>query len=368
MNCKKKILIIAASLRIGGAEKVARDIALYAPEDKYEFHYIVFGDEVGAYEAQVIAKGAKVFHWPQPSENYFAFFRNLLSLTKQEGYHAVHAHNMFNCGFTMLAAAMAGVPIRISHSHSALVSHPSFAKQIYEKLMQFLILRFSTNLVACGIAAGKRLFGDRDDVQLILNGIDMAEFAYSSQKRDAIRRELQLEDRFVLGHAGHLAGVKNQAFLLDLMPLILETRPDTKLLLLGEGEDRPMLEQKIRDMNLEDAVIMTGNVPNVADYLSAMDVFVFPSLYEGLPLSILEVQANGLPCIISDGVPRDVFLTDLIQPLSLKYPKEQWVETILKVQRINPVFYNEMLQQSEYTAETAMKKIYHLYTEVFNEN
>ena len=361
MNSKKKILILAAKLHIGGAEKVARDIALYAPEGKYEFHYIVFGDEVGAYETQVIEKGAKVFHWSQPSENYLKFFRNLLSLMKKERYHVVHAHNMFNCGFTMLAGAMADIPVRISHSHSALVSHPSLAKRVYEKIMQFLILRCSTDLVACGVAAGKRLFGDRDDVQLILNGIDMAQFAYNTQKRDTIRRELQLEDRFVLGHAGHLAGVKNQAFLLDLMPHILEKRPDAMLLLLGEGDDRPMLEQKIRDMKLNDSVIMTGNVTNVADYLSAMDVFVFPSLYEGLPLSILEVQANGLPCVISDGVPQDVFLTELIHPLSLKDPKEQWVAEILNARRTNCDAYNEMLTQSEYTVATAMEKVYRLY-------
>ena len=368
MNCKKKVLIIAAKLYIGGAEKVARDIALYAPEGKYEFHYLVFGDEVGAYEAQVIEKGAKVFHWAQPSEGYFPFFRKLLKLMKQEHYHAVHAHTMFNCGFVMLAAALAGVPLRISHSHSALTTNPSFPKRIYEKVMQFLILRCSTDLVACGIAAGKRLFGDRSDVQLILNGIDTAQFVYNAQKRDEIRRKWQLESRLVLGHAGHLAEVKNQVFLLDLMPLILEKRPDAMLLLLGEGDDRPMLEQKIQDMHLENSVIMTGNVINVADYLSAMDVFVFPSLYEGLPLSILEVQANGLPCIISDSVPKDVFLTDLIHPLSLKDAKGQWVSAILGAHRNDPTGYNNLLQQSEYTVETAMGKLYQLYSEGSHEN
>ena len=106
---------------------------------------------------------------------------------------------------------------------------------------------------------------------------------------------------------------------------------------------------------------MTGNVTNVADYLSAMDVFVFPSLYEGLPLSILEVQASGLPCIISDSVPKDVFLTDLIHPLSLKDPREQWIDAILNRQRTDPAVYNQMLQQSEYTVETAMGKVYRIY-------
>ena len=120
-------------------------------------------------------------------------------------------------------------------------------------------------------------------------------------------------------------------------------------------------EQKIQNMNLEHSVIMTGNVTNVADYLSAMDVFVFPSLFEGLPLSILEVQANGLPCVISDSVPKDVFLTDLIHPLSLKDSKKQWIDKILTMQRTDSAAYNQMLQQSEYTVEKAMAKVYRIY-------
>jgi hypothetical protein len=124
MATLQKVLIIAAKLHIGGAEKVARDIALYAPEGKYQFHYLVFGDEVGAYEAQVMEKGAKVFHWAQPSEGYFPFFRKLLKLMKQENYHAVHAHTMFNCGFVMLAAALAGFPVIFPTKYPALKCLP----------------------------------------------------------------------------------------------------------------------------------------------------------------------------------------------------------------------------------------------------
>ena len=359
---KSKILIVAASLKIGGAEKVARDIALYAPSEKYEFHYIVFGDAVGEYEAQIALVGHQVFHWAEPSQNYLKYFCDLLALMKEHQYHTVHAHNMFNCGFTMLAAAIAGVPVRISHAHSALDAKPSISKRIYEKVMQLLILRCSTDYVACGIAAGNRLFGkNAKNVHLILNGIDMKAYAFSEEKRALVRQQLHLADNFVLGHVGHLAPVKNQSFLLNLMPLILEKKPYAKLLLLGEGEDRSMLEQKIQDMSLEDSVIMTGNVSNVADYLSAMDVFVFPSLYEGLPLSILEVQANGLPCIISDSVPNDVFLTDLIHPLMLNEPKESWLHTIMQVHRGDYASYTKQLQNSEYTVEKAMEKIYRIY-------
>jgi glycosyltransferase involved in cell wall biosynthesis len=121
-----------------------------------------------------------------------------------------------------------------------------------------------------------------------------------------------------------------------------------------------MLEQKIRDMGLENHVIMTGNVTNVADYLSAMDVFVFPSIFEGLPLSVLEVQANGLPCVLSTGVPRDVYLTDLIRPLDLDAP-ESWIREICSGQRRDCERYQQLLRSSGFDTSDSMRKIYEIY-------
>lgn len=343
---------------------MARDIALYADRKKYSFDYVVYGDAVGGYESQLEAVGCRVIHLPEPSENYWKHIRALRMLMKENHYHAVHAHTMFNCGWTMWIAKRMGVPVRIAHSHSALTSVGSFVQWGYERIMRFLILNCATDLVACGVAAGKRLYGEnayKKRGQLILNGIDVSMFAYDERTRNTIRRQLNAQDKWILGHAGHLAAVKNQKFLLELMPLILEQKPNALLLLLGEGGDRPMLEQKIREMDLQDHVMMTGNVTNVADYLSAMDVFVFPSLFEGLPLSILEVQANGLPCVISDSVPEDVFLTDLIHPLSLSDPKEKWVDMIMKCERRETDAYNQQLRNSDYAVETAMDKIYRIY-------
>lgn len=359
-----KVLEVAASLKIGGAEKVARDIAFYADAEQYEFHYIVFGDEVGAFEPELLEKGCQIFHLKPPSQSYFGYLLTLRKLIEENRYDVVHAHNMFNCGLTMLAAANMGVSVRIAHAHSALNNGNGRIKQVYERTMRYLILHCATDLVACGIAAGNRLFGAKAFEQrgtLILNGIDIPAFAYDEEKREAIRSKFNLKGKFVLGHVGHLAKVKNQSFLLDLMPYVLAKQPDAILLLLGEGEDRVKLETKICRMHLENQVIMTGNVSNVSDYLSAMDVFVFPSLYEGLPLSILEVQANGLPCVISDGVPKDVFLTDLIHPLSLNEPKQQWTDAIFTVRRKDAVHYNQQLQGSDFSVETAMGKICRIY-------
>ncbi len=359
----KRILQIAASLRIGGAEKVARDLGYYAALNGYETDYIVFGDDVGDYEQELIDCGCKIYHLSEPSASYPKYLSSLKQLIRENHYDVVHAHTMFSIGWTMLAAKQCGVPVRVAHAHSALDNGSGIKKRVYEEIMRFLFLKYATDLVACGEAAGIRLFGEqayRKEGKLILNGIDTQRFSYNPLARQQIREKLHLQDAFVIGHAGHLMEVKNQSYLIHLLPAILEQKPNAKLVLLGEGNDRPMLEKHIHDLMLEDSVIMTGNVRNVQDYLSAMDVFAFPSLYEGMPLSIVEVQANGLPCILSTGVPKDVYLTDLIFPLSLDQP-EKWVDAILAAQRKNPERYAAQLRDQGFDTMSAMKKIYSIY-------
>ena len=164
----------------------------------------------------------------------------------------------------------------------------------------------------------------------------------------------------MIGHVGHLTEVKNQSFLIRLMPEILRRQPRAKLLLLGEGEDRPKLEELILRLGLSDYVIMTGIVRNVSEHLSAMDVFAFPSLFEGMPLSVLEVQANGLPCVLSTNVPEDVFLTDLIYPVSLEAP-EEWVDRICNSARKDAVHYATLLKEAGSDCSTTIRKITDLY-------
>ena len=359
----KYILQIPAQLTIGGAEKVVRDIGLYSDPSEFEIHFIVFGDRIGAYEQELSDHGCRILHWPEPAQSYRRYVRRLVRQMKHVPYSAVHAHTMFNAGWIMLAAKIAGVPIRIAHAHSALATGKTVKKSLYEALMRRLILTCSTDLVACGEAAGLRLYGRKafsTRGQIIPNGIDTEAFAYNDTARMSIRSQLGLQDAFVIGHVGHLAEVKNQSFLIRLMPSVLKMQPSAKLLMLGEGDDRSMLESLIEELGLKERVIMTGNVRNVPDYLSAMDVFAFPSLYEGMPLSIVEVQANGLPCILSNGVPKDVFLSDLITPLSLDNP-EEWAEKICSSRRSRPEQYHELLKHSGFDSEGIIKQYYKLY-------
>lgn len=358
----KYILQIPAHLTIGGVEKVASDIGMYADPNKYKVHYIVFDEIIGEYEYRLVAKGSKVFHLQEPSQNYRQFIQELKRIMCETKYDVVHAHTMFNIGWIMMVAKKMKVPIRIAHAHSSLDNNGGMKIKIYEGLMRQLILRNATDFVACGEKAGIRLFGEKctKKVNVILNGIDVKRFRYDNEKRVEIRKRLNIDNNFVIGHVGHLLNVKNQVYLLKLMPEILKRMPKAVLLLLGDGPDRQMLEEAVRDLRLQNNVILTGNVSNVQDYLSAMDVFAFPSLYEGMPLSIIEVQANGLPCVLSTGVPKDVYLTNLIHPLELTEPSD-WIAEICTAKRVESEKYATILEKSRVDTQSAMQKIYDIY-------
>lgn len=362
-----KVLEVAAHLRIGGAEKVARDIRFYTDSDLYQMDYVVYDDTVEGYETELAEAGCNIYHLPEPSTGYIRYLKELYRLIKDNGYDVVHAHAMFNCGWVAVIAKLCGVPVRISHSHSVDAQpDKSVIQRVYEKVMQLLIVSFSTHYVGCGVKAGETLFGKNRYHKkgiTILNGIDTKKFVYSEENRNEIRKRHNIEDSFVIGHVGHLMKVKNQSFLINLMPEILKINENAILLLLGEGEDRPELEKQIKDLGLSQKIIMTGNVTDVHKYLSAMDVFAFPSLYEGMPLSVIEVQTNGLPCIMSDTVPKDVVLTDLIKSLSLKDKSDAWVNALLNAERNDPYKYEEKIKGLGLGSKEMVNKIAKLYCE-----
>ena len=365
----KKVLVIIGSLKIGGQEKVGKEIGIHIDRNKYEIHYLVFDENKEAYEQELNKAGIQVFHFPEPSRGYIQYLKNLAELLKDNSYDIVHAHTMFNCGWAMLLSWCMKVPCRISHSHSIKMAdhHYSILAKAYQFVMQKLIHIFGTEFIGCGKAAGEWLFGKKffeKHGKVIYNGIDTQKFRFSSRTRDEMKKQLNLEKQFVIGHVGHFMKVKNQQFLISLMPGILERRPEAVLLLLGDGELKEENWEYCKELGIEDKVIMAGNVSNVADYLCAMDVFVFPSLYEGMPLSVIEVQCNGLPCIISDAVPDDVFLTDLITPIGLDEPKQRWIDEICRTSRKNEESYGDKMMQSGFDKRVMLKRIYSIYDNI----
>ena len=359
----KKVLIIIGKLYIGGAERVARDIGVFADHARFEIHYLVFGEDIGPYEADVEAAGCRVIHMEYPSEGHRQYFRALMKLIRTEHYDVIHANTMFNSGWAMLAGKLCGVPVRISHSHSIRgFEKRDLLKNAYEKTMRRIILLFATDLIACGRDAGAWLYGKKAFARrgtLIFNGIDLEQYAFSPTARRRIRDQLGLQDAFVIGHVGHLAPVKNQSFLLELMPKLLKREPKTHLLLLGDGPDRSTLSERMMSLGLQEHVTMTGNVSEVGDYMSAMDVFAFPSLYEGMPLALVEAQANGLPCCVSDRIPEDAKITDLV--VSLPLDADQWLAPLTERERDESGRAFSQLQELGFGVDGMLRKIYTIY-------
>lgn len=361
----RKILLIIGKLYVGGAERVGRDIGYYADKTKYEIHYLVFGEETGAYEEELGNTGCVIHHTAPPSESYLQYYRFLRNLIQTEQYDVIHSHTMFSSGWAMLAGKACAVPIRIAHSHT--IRGPEkrgILKNTYEHVMRQIVIHTATDLVACGKGAGEWFYGAKTFQargQLIYNGIGLKEFTYSEEARNKIRIRHRIQDCFVIGHVGHLAAVKNQKFLLKLMPEILKLKPNAVLLLLGDGEDKNLLESQIQQSDLQDHVIMTGNVHNVGEYMSAMDVFAFPSLYEGMPLALVEAQTNGLPCLISDRIPSDIQLTDLVKAMPTEGAESQWICSITEAGRGNPSAYGQIMYQLGFDTSVMLGQIYQLY-------
>lgn len=359
-----RILEICGNLNIGGAQLVAANISRYA-ENTMKFDYLVFGDRIGEYEHDVMEKGNRVLHIPEIGGRYFHYFKYLRKLMRDNHYDVVHCHTMFNCGIAMLAAKLEKVPGRLSHSHTISTDEKrSPLRLLYNKIMQVLIRICANQYLACGMTAGKVLYGDKWFARhgtVIPNGINVAAYQYSAENRLRIRKQYHWENSFVVGHVGHYVDVKNQAFLIQLAPEIKAIRENAEIVLFGEGENRERLSDEIKALRVDDYVHLMGNVDNIHEVLSAMDVFAFPSLYEGTPLALIEAQANGLPCIISAAVPGDACILNDIVALELQDEEERWVSAICGACRTNSAKKAEIVSERYGDVRSSMNAIYQIF-------
>ena len=366
----KKVLIICAGLCLGGVERFAANICLFAPKDEFEFHYLVFSGSETDFESECLENGATVITVKSPSLNHFEYIKTLRRLLLSNHYDVVHSHTQFNTGINMWVAKMCGVPIRLAHSHTT--AHERRIppkKQLYESIMRWLIKRCSTDYLACGKEAGEWMYGSRSErrgsisFKIINNGIDTALYRFSPEKRNQIRNQYHIsENEYLIGNCGTLSELKNQEYLIRLLPEIVHRRPNAKLVLIGRGKDgfQAHLQKIAEECSVSDHVLFTGPVMNVYAILSALDVFALPSLREGTPLALVEAQANGLPCVISDAVPHDAVVTDLVKSLPL-CDTEAWIDLLSGLERNNSEKYAEVVNCAGFGKVTAMNPLYDIY-------
>lgn len=330
----KKILEITGSLNCAGIETLLVNVLKKIDRSKFNIDFLVVADKKYFYTDDVLKCGSKIYTYPFKKVYKilipFFFLKEIFVLLKNR-YDVVHCHFYFSSGIILFLAWLCGVKTRIVHSHNAReMFAPKPLKKIFTKIMQKIIDAFATEKVACSRKAGLALYGENSKFRIVNNGIDTNKFQYNIEIRNKKREEFSIKNNFVVGHIGRFDEQKNHTFLIDIFYEITKYKENARLLLIGEG---PLLEDKIKEkvknLKIEEKVNFLGVRNDVNEIYQAMDVFLFPSKYEGLGIVAIEAQCSGLPCFISDCIPKEVIVCNTTT-ISLNKSANEWANIILE--------------------------------------
>lgn len=354
---KKRILHVITTLNHGGAENVAVNFFRLVDKSKFTCDYLIYVNENKDYEEEINQLGGKVYCITSPRENYIKWRKEFTTFLKNNGpYDIVHSHNLFHSADVLKIAKHLGIKRRIAHAHTTSSSvNIIILKKIYDHIKRKKMLKYATDLVACGTDAGNYLFGKKDFTQkgiVINNDIDLNKFQYKPEMREKYRELLNVQDKYVILNVGRLLPVKNQLFLIELMKEINKEHKNVVLLIAGDGILKEELKQKINSYHLQENIILLGNRDDVPNILNAADVFIMPSLFEGLPLATIEAQANGLPVILSDTISKECNITGLVRFISLDSPKSEWVNIMLSYKDPKHTDTTELIKKMKYDTES----------------
>lgn len=281
-------------------------------------------------EKKLNKKEVQIIELAPRKESPVRFYCGLYKYLLFHHFDIVHVHGSnASIGMELFLAKISGIKIRIAHSHNT----TSTSMRIH-KMMKPIFDFSYTDGFACGKLAGKWLFGD-NAFKVIPNGLDVDDFRFNQKRRQEIRKQLNIENNFVVGHIGRFNYQKNHEFLLKIFEEVSKRRKNTKLLLVGNGPDFNKFKDSIKDKQISKNIIIYGETNTPRDLYLAMDCFVFPSRFEGLPLTLLEAQISGLPCVVSDIITPEVKLSDNLIFMSLDDSPKDWAKCILESKALN---------------------------------
>lgn len=334
---KIRVLHILDELNTGGAEQIIFSYLQNIDRNKYQWDFIVMNipdKPDGRLEQKVRDLGCNIYKVTKKKDNLIKNIKEVDRIIASGHYDIVHSHLYEVSAFYLLSAKIHNVPVRIAHSHSA--NEKRGLKVDILRLLLKPILRFTANsYAACGIKAAKSLWGERlyelGKVKIIHNAIDTTKFQFKDETRKIMKRKLNLEGCKVVGTVGRFSLPKNPVFNIEVFNEIFKRDNRTRLVIVGEGELKNEIEAKIKEYSLENSVLLLGRRNDVYDILNCFDVFLLPSLWEGLPLVLVEAQCNGLPCIVSDSVTKEVTFSNNIKYLSLKSSVTEWADDVIEM-------------------------------------
>ncbi|PFW49685.1 glycosyl transferase family 1 [Priestia megaterium] len=299
---------------------------------KVQFDFIIHTKDKCDYHEDIVSLGGRIYSIPRyKGVNFFQYMRAWHRFLKAHPeYKIIHGHVRSTASIYLRIAKKYGL-VTIAHSHST-SSGTGFAA-ILKNLLQYPIRYTADYLFACSKSAGVWLFGKRatkkEKFLILKNAIDTKKYIHDHNTRLEKRKELQIEGKFVIGHVGRFSTPKNHDLLIEIFKVVHDKNKNAILLMVGDGELRPIIENKVNDLGLTNSVIFMGVRSDIPEILQAMDVFLFPSLFEGLGIVAIEAQAAGLPCIVSESIPKEAYITDLIKSLPFSNSLDEWAEHIL---------------------------------------
>ena len=355
-----RVLQIVTNMRRGGLETMLMNYYRHIDRTKVQFDFLVHRDYESDYDQEILNLGGKIYHisrlipW---SRSYRKKLKNFFN--NHQEYKIVHVHQDCLSSVALECAKECGIPVRIAHSHNS--NQDKNWKYLVKLYYMRFIPKYATHLFACGTAAGDWMFRGHP-YTLLRNAIDCKKYCYSSAKAEEVREQFDLENGIVIGHVGRFSQQKNHPFLVDIFTECKKIDSKAKLFLIGEGEEQENIKKKVVAKGLNGDVIFTGIRSDVNDLMQAMDVFVFPSLYEGLPLTMIEAQAAGLPCVISDKIPDECIVTNnLVTYCELKDDTTKWAKIIMKQAKLPRTNHIQEIEAAGYDIRSEAKKLEDFY-------
>ena len=361
-----RVLHIVTNMRRGGLETMIMNYYRHIDRSKVQFDFLVHRDYESDYDCEILRLGGRIYHvsrlipWSNSYRRIICDF-----FTNHPEYRIIHVHQDCLSSVVLECAKRMNIPVRIAHSHSS--SQDKNWKYIVKLYYMRSISKYATDLFACGKAAGDWMFCG-NPYKIVRNAIEIEKYEYSNVKSERIRKQFHLNNEIVIGHVGRFTNAKNHKFLVDVFNECVKLSPNVKLLLVGDGENQQTIKKKVKKYKLQNKVVFTGAVEDTYNLMQAMDIFVFPSLYEGLPLTMIEAQASGLPCVISDKVPQECIITNgLVTYCKLEEKPVKWANIIMKKLRYSRINHSKELGCAGYDINVEAKKLEEYYINHFKE-
>ena len=369
-----RVLHVIGIMNRGGAETMIMNLYRHIDRSKVQFDFVENSREPAAFDEEILSLGGRIYRCPHYNgKNHFTYVKwwNDFFKAHPKEYPIVHGHLGSTASIYLSVAKKYGA-YAIAHSHSSGTDHSLHAK-LYQ-IMSYNTRNVADYFFACSEVAGKDRFGSKvtsgSHYAVLNNAIDVNRFSYNPSVRNAVRDELGIgQIQLVVGHIGRYTKEKNHEFILKIFSELKKMDSNARLLMVGDGTLRTHIMQMAEQASLSSDVILTGVRSDVERLVQAMDVFVLPSLYEGLPVTMVEAQTAGLPCIISDKVPPECILTEgLVDVMPLSASPETWAEKILAKRAIPRTDRRSEIAAHGFDITTEAVKLQEFYLKAYEQN